>query len=89
MDTPATYINASTPGFVQALVQSTGVLVDGIFDDPFEEENGRPQMVCAEADAGDFKSRETELTINDKQFRVVAKPFLDGMGLATVLLQEL
>lgn len=87
-DDPAIYINASTPGFAHALVVPNGPTVDCIFDAPFEDETSRPQMTCVESDAKDFRSRETELVINSKTYRVVARPFLDGMGLATVFLQE-
>lgn len=87
-DNPCIYINEGTPGFTKALVQPNGPSVDCIFDAPFEDETTRPQIVCAESDAADFRSRETELVINSITYRVVARPFLDEMGLATVLLQE-
>lgn len=89
MDTPSIYINESTPGFQVAAVVHTGQKVDCILDKPFEDETSRPQIICAEADAADFKSRTTELVIDGVTYRVVARPYLDGMGLATVYIQEL
>lgn len=87
-DDPSIYLNESTPGFTTATIQPNGPSVDCIFDAPFEDESTRPQMICAESDATDFRSRETEMVIKSITYRVVARPFLDGMGLATVLLQE-
>ncbi len=87
-DTPGIYINSTTPGFQIARVEPNGPDVDVIFDKPFEDDNFRPQIVCAEQDAGDFRSRSTKLTIDGTLYVVQAKPFLDGMGLATIFLRE-
>lgn len=87
-DDPSIYINASTPGFTTAQIYPAGDEFDIIFDEPFGDESFQPTFVCAESDASGLQSRDTQLTIRETQYLVVGKPFLDGMGLATVTLQE-
>ena len=87
-DDTGIYINADTPGYKVARVEPNGPDIDVIFDKPFEDDNYRPQFVCAEASAVDFRARSTRLTIDGDLYLVMGRPFLDGMGLATVFLRE-
>lgn len=88
MDNPAIYINSSTPGYTKAYVLPDGPEVDAIFDEPFEQDSSRPTLICAEADATGFRSRQTKILINGVHYELVERPFLDGMGLATVYMRE-
>lgn len=93
-DTPSIYINASTPGFTTARINPGGDVFDVIFDEAFEETANRPGIICAEADAAGIQSRDTVLAIktpgtgDEKFYRVMGRPYLDRMGLATISLQE-
>lgn len=93
-DTPSIYINASTPGFAVAHINPGGDPFDVIFDEASEPLGTRPSIICAEADSSDIHSRDTVLAVTDGQtghvtfYRVMGAPLLDGMGLASVALQE-
>lgn len=87
-DDPALYINENTPGYAEARVYPSGTPFGVIFDPSYDEESDRDTITCAESAVADVRARETVLLINDTQYAVMKRPYLDGMGLATVELQE-
>ena len=93
-DTPSIYINASTPGYAKARINPGGDSFGVIFDEAAEDISSRPSIICDEVDAVEIQSRDTILAITnlttgaEKFFRVMDRPYLDHMGLASVSLQE-
>ena len=69
-------------------------MFDVIFDEAYEEIGNRPGIICSETDAAAIQSRDTVLAIkmsgtgDEKFYRVMGRPYLDHMGLATISLQE-
>lgn len=87
-DDPTIYINSATPGYTQAQLYPDGDPFDVIFDHSADETGQKPMITCAESHARDLRSRHSQLVIDGVTYRVIGDVYRDGMGLATVTLQE-
>lgn len=87
-DNPAIYINPATPGYKDVQLYPAGETFGAIFDHSSEDTAARPSFVCAEQNAVNMRSRHTKVLIDGATYTVLGDVFLDGMGLATVTLQE-
>lgn len=87
-DSPDIYINETTPGYTVAQHYPAGDKFGTIFDHSSEDTASRPSFVCAEQHANDLRSRHSKIIIDGVIYTVFGDVFRDGMGLATVTLQE-